>query len=174
MSIQTHDRHAFSAVRVGLHRRRAAFTLLEAVISMTVISSTMVIAVSLVTLAQRSTEQVNSSRRFRQQVRQFSEAYRDDARRAGSDLMLSGDNEVIIHSADQTVSYRLLNDSEISRVALGLGQPNRLLESYEFGDSVTVKVVQTNQEGPVQWIFTHKRFSEQPVTVIGHSKEGKP
>ena len=50
-----------------------AFTLIELVASLTILSSLLVTTVSLVTLAQKSNERVQASQMYRQQINRFAE-----------------------------------------------------------------------------------------------------
>ena len=151
---------------------RSAFTLIEAVISMTIISSTMVTAVGLVTLAQQSSDQINASRLFRRQVQRFAHTYREDTQRPKTGRILLEDNQVALRSTDRIITYSLDDISTISRMTADNDQPTRLLETYDFGKSVTIEVVQPNQAEPLQWIFTHDRFPGAPVRIIATTKRG--
>lgn len=144
-------------------RRRSAFTLIEITISFAILTALMGSALGLVTLAQRSQQRSKDSRVFRQEVRRFAKVFREDARGKNRQLILESVNELHLQRPDETISYQIVGNSQITRIQTGT---DKRLERFEFGLEVEIELSQPDANDPVRWTLTEKRFPAQPITVI--------
>ncbi|MDA9858988.1 type II secretion system GspH family protein [Rubripirellula sp.] len=150
---------------------RPAFTLIEILVSLVILSSLMGSALGLLTLVQRSNERATSNRLFRQQVRAFAKMFREDADARDSELLFDSNGELRVLTTTENITYRIVDGSKISRVQTTTDQQITRREDFDFGAGIEVQLSQDPADATARWIITDRRFRKQPITVIAGWKE---
>ena len=145
-----------------IHR---AFTLIELVASLTILSSLLVTTVSLVTLAQKSNERVQVSQMYRQQISRFARTFRNDLRGLSVQCTLDGNDRIIIDRDEERITYHRLKNSVISRVVEPTGKEASRADEFDFGPGAEVNLSWSGEENSSDWIIQIPGFSPSAITV---------
>ena len=151
---------------------RPAFTLIETVVSLVILSSLMGSAFGLLTLVQRSNERATSNRMFRQQVRAFAKIFRKDANARDSELIFEDTGELRVLTKTKKITYQIVDGSKIARIQTTIGQQMTQRERFDFGEDIDLQISQGPAETIAHWRITDRRFPQQSITVVAGWKDG--
>ncbi|MDA9777806.1 type II secretion system GspH family protein [Rubripirellula sp.] len=151
---------------------RPAFTLIETVVSLVILSSLMGSAFGLLTLVQRSNERATSNRMFRQQVRAFAKMFRKDANARDSELIFEDTGELRVFTKTKKITYQIVDGSKIVRIQTTIDQQITQRERFDFGEDIDLQISQGPTETIAHWLITDRRFPQQSITVVAGWKDG--
>lgn len=125
---------------------RAAFTLIEILVVMSVLSSVMGGAIALTIVMQQSLKQSDENLVARQQLVRFADDFRNDFHRAQRHRFQSGTLTLEFGDEQPEVVYQI-DSSSISRIVESDETKTKRQDSYVFGASFAIEPMSTEKAG---------------------------